>query len=100
MTDKRSMITAGLIPDTEPYSQQQVRDAYDRADTSRATHRVEFKLDELFTAEELQHPDKCELELVTQLVTENTNGHLATRALLIVKKRPPTDTPPKDGPLR
>lgn len=100
MSEKRGMITAGLIPDTDPYSRAQVRDAYERADREGSTHRVEFKLDELFTAEELRHPDKCELELVTQLLTENTNGQLATRALLIVKKRPPSDEPPKAGPFR
>lgn len=100
MSNKRSMVSAGLIPDTEPYSQAQVCDAYERADKPSSTYRVEFKLDELFTAEELRHPDKCELELVTQLMTENTNGHLATRALLIVKKRPPSDVPPMEGPFR
>lgn len=95
MSDKRSMITAGLIPDTDRYERAQVRNAYERADLPDNEHHVAFKLDELFTAEELLHPDKCELELVTQLVTENTNGRLATRALLIVKKRPP-----KEGSFR
>ena len=95
----RSIVTVGQIPNTEPYTQEQQRRAYDQADQIGSTHRTTFKLNELFSKEELRHPDKCELELITQLMTENTNGHLATRAMLVVKRRSPTSGD-KKGPYR
>lgn len=93
------MVTAGQIPNLERYSAAQRIDADRRADKPSQDHETVFTLAELFSSADLRHPEKCVLRLVTQLCTENTNGQLVTRALVIVKERPPK--PPKsEGPYR
>lgn len=92
-------VQAGQYIDTERFPLDKVMDAYDREGRPQETHENVFTLAELFSSEDLRHPDKCKIRLITQLTSCGTNGSLQTRALLIVSERPPK--PPKpQGPYR
>lgn len=64
-------------------------------DSEESTSRETFTLAELFSDEELQHPEKCQLTLMARLVTENTAGRNVARADLVVTQRPPMGPKPK-----
>lgn len=96
----RTMIEVGQYINTERFPLDKVMDAYDREGNPQETHERLFTLAELFSSEDLKHPDKCVLSLVTQLTSCGTNGSLQTRALVIIKERPPALTTSERGPYR